>query len=157
MLNTNVTLDNPFLLSPFFSFFSFFFSFLSFYFSFFYLIKSLCPFVHLRLRKQIILVLFLSFSIYICIYIYNFQYLGRVGEKAVLAVLIFSKASSQAPFLRASGISQESGWRRFCYRLSKDSVLLFSGTLLTWRPSLANVCPELKILLRARDLPEFWL
>ena len=36
----------------------------------------------------------------------------------------------------------------FCYFLSKDSVLLFPGTWLIWRPSLANVYPELKILFQ---------
>ena len=34
----------------------------------------------------------------------------------------------------------------FCYLLSKDPVLLFPGAWLTWCPSLANICPELKIL-----------
>ena len=41
-----------------------------------------------------------------------------------------------------------------CYLLSKDSVLLFPAARLTWHPSLANVCPELKILFageRARS------
>ena len=41
-------------------------------------------------------------------------------------------------------------WREvpFCHLLSKDSVLLFPGAWLTWRPSLANICPELKILFQ---------
>ena len=54
--------------------------------------------------------------------------------------------------LRASGISLESAGsafllttvQRFCSRLFTGHS--FPGAWLTWRPSLANVCPVLKIL-----------
>ena len=35
-----------------------------------------------------------------------------------------------------------------CYLLSNDSILLFPGAWLTWRPPPASVCPELKILFQ---------
>ena len=42
---------------------------------------------------------------------------------------LFEGSFSGSFLLRAGSISLESGWRRFCYLLSKDSVLLFPRSL----------------------------
>ena len=50
--------------------------------------------------------------------------------------------------LRARAFLKNLAEGPFCYLLFKDSILLFRGAWLTWPPSLANVCPELKILFQ---------
>ena len=68
------------------------------------------------------------------------------------------KASSRVPFFYGR-VAFSRIWLKvpFCYLLFKDSVLLFFGAWLTWRPSLANVCPKLKILFAGEGTRSFGL
>ena len=66
-----------------------------------------------------------SLKLYLSLRRLVFRFLSFTGERH------FSRIRLMAPF---------------CYLQSKDSVLLFPGAWLNWRPSLANVCPELTIL-----------
>ena len=151
VLNTNISLDSPFLFSPFF-FLSFFFFFILL---FFFLLEKESKSTHsFTVDETNLFSFFLSFFEYRD----NFQYLGRVEGKAVLVVLIFSNASSQVPFFYGRAAFSRI-WLKAPFAIcpTKNSALLFSGALRTWRPSLANVFPELKILFAGEGPPGVWL
>ena len=147
MLNKNVSLDSYFLPSPlflsFFCFLIFLFTFLSFTWESIYVHS----FIYGLWNKSF---QFVSFLFWKYIYIYNFQYLVRVEGKRVLScTYLFERFSSQVSFFYGrAAFLYNLAEGPFCYLLSKDSILLFPGAWLTWRPSLANVCPELKILFQ---------
>ena len=92
----------------------------------------------------------------VCVCVCNFQYLGRVEGKNSFKLYLSCRRVyfSGAFLLRTSDIPPESARsafllttvQSFCSRLFTGYS--FPGAWLTWRPSLANVCPELKILFQ---------
>ena len=143
---------------------SLFLLFFSLYFSFFYLREYLSPLVHLRWTKKLFSV---SFFPFLYIYIYNFQYLGRVEGKTVLSCTYrFQRVYFSCSFLlRTSDIHLRIGWvslsADYCPKslfyafygppgaLANKSAHLFTPTAVLKLKSLFQISSDEEVLLLA--------
>ena len=137
VLNTNVSLS------------SFSFSFFSFLYTFFLLLEKVSKSTHsFTVDETNLFSLFHSFSEYIYIYIYNFQYLGRVEGKTVLrCTYLFEGFTSHIPFscTWVTSLQNRLG-QPFCWLLSKDSVLCFLLGFSELRAVDRRLCPPTSVL-----------